>query len=48
VLTVLVLLSMGGTGFFVWKNWDKMKAKSQPEAPVESTEDLKARIRGGN
>lgn len=49
VLTIVVLISAGVTGFLIWKNLDKSNQKESPSTtPAESTDDLKARIRGGN
>ena len=48
ILTLVVLASMGVTGYFVWKNKTDANAKEQPtEVKTESNEDLKAKIRGG-
>jgi len=48
ILTLLVVVSLGVSGYFVWKNWDKLTKGDQGDKPPEqmTSEDLRAKLRG--
>ena len=46
VLTLLVLISMGLSSFFIWKNWDKLTKKEETnKEEVLTTSELAAKLR---